>query len=121
MKQAPDTRQTELMGVGDVLTLRGERQTTVDTGREGIGSSAGIVRRYEPAVGTMIPVPKDKPDPRAGDDSPEALKLAARNWNLLTGGWCYCTGENLEAYYRNPRTGKHGWLCCGCGGITQLG
>lgn len=36
--------------------IRGELNVTVDTGHEGIGSSRGIVRRYNPAVGTWIPI-----------------------------------------------------------------
>lgn len=60
----------------------------------------------------------------ANDDTPEALALAAENWKLLIGDWCYCKGsEGFEnaAYYRDPKSGSHGWMCGHCKHIIQTG
>lgn len=58
--------QFELPGAEQTFNLRG--QTITDTGSEGIGSSRGIVREYNPDVGTWTPVQFDfshilSPDP----------------------------------------------------------
>lgn len=59
----------------------------------------------------------------ANDDTPEALAAAAHNWTLLGPDWCRCAGDNFDnlAYYRDPKSGSHGWMCCRCLGIVQTG
>jgi hypothetical protein len=62
-------------------------------------------------------------DRRAGDHSDEALRLAADNAAKVKGVWCRCKPDPLAneraAYYR-ARQG-HGWACCDCLGIVQVG
>ena len=64
-----------------------------------------------------------KPYKKANDDTPEALDAAAKNYQLLIDQWCKCDAQNLHeiAYYRDPHTGSHGWMCCKCHGIVQTG
>jgi len=64
-------------------------------------------------------------DRSANDDSPEALAAAALNWQLLANDWCHCKNFSPTdadiAYYRDPESGCHGWMCCQCFGIVQTG
>jgi hypothetical protein len=64
-------------------------------------------------------------DQSANDDTPEALAAAAHNWTLLKPDWCKCGGGNMDfehtAYYRDPKSGSHGWMCVQCHGIVQTG
>lgn len=57
----------------------------------------------------------------AGDHTPEALESAAHNFRLVRDAWCNCATEGEQAYYNNPATGQHGWMCEKCHGITQTG
>jgi hypothetical protein len=61
------------------------------------------------------------PDKTANDDTPEALAAAAENFKLLRNGWCVHMTQADPAYYRNPQSGAHGWMCCKCLGIVQTG
>jgi len=62
-------------------------------------------------------------DYSANDDTPEALRSAANNWRKVKPDWCKCANQNMEniAYYRDPISGSHGWLCGVCHGIVQTG
>jgi len=66
-----------------------------------------------------------KPNRLAGDHTSEALSAAADNFALLIADWCECKPEPQPiietAYYRDPETGTHGWMCCKCNCITQTG
>lgn len=65
---------------------------------------------------------------QANDGTPAELGCAFANWvltNEASKGWCDCKMENnlpvTQAFWHNPDTSAHGWLCCKCHGITQLG
>jgi len=69
-------------------------------------------------------------DRSANDDTPEALAAAANNWRVLVKAtvslhhadqWCGCRKQDDIAYYRDPVSGSHGWLCCQCLCIVQTG
>ena len=65
-------------------------------------------------------------DKSANDDTPEALAAAAENWKKLRGDWCDCGNPDSikfahSAYYRDPKSGSHGWMCVACRGIIQTG
>jgi hypothetical protein len=51
------------------------RPSIVDTGHEGPGSSRGIVRQYNPAVGTWTPIP----DTRLAQVAPHLVKIDLPN------------------------------------------
>jgi hypothetical protein len=68
---------------------------------------------------------------QANDDSEVNLAAAQVNYELLARGreWCHCgrmyrdgdTYEPDQVYWRNAATGSHGWMCCECRRITQVG
>jgi hypothetical protein len=62
-------------------------------------------------------------DQGAGDHSEEALRLAEMNAGRLRPGWCECEGDKLAegrgAYFR--AAGVHGWACCHCNRLLQVG
>jgi hypothetical protein len=62
-----------------------------------------------------------QPDRTANDHTPEALAAAAHNWKLAKGSWCKCKNQTDLAYYRDPKTGSHGWMCCKCLCVVQIG
>lgn len=61
----------------------------------------------------------------ANDCDGWGLACAQANFTLKQPGWCDCnTGAPEppeEAYYRDAITGAHGWICCRCRKVTQLG
>ena len=57
----------------------------------------------------------------AGDHSEQVLIWAAYNDKLCTHQWCKCIDQSDSAYYRNAKTGNHGWACCHCHGVVQTG
>ncbi len=69
----------------------------------------------------------DAVDRTANDNTAPALSAAKHNYKLLRAAhWCKC-GNGSEfalanaAYYRDPASGSHGWMCGMCKGIIQLG
>ena len=61
-------------------------------------------------------------DRSANDDTEAALAAAAHNYQLVKDRWCLCKKVRVDiAYYRSPKTGDHGWMCCVCRGIVQTG
>jgi hypothetical protein len=69
------------------------------------------------------------PDQSANDHTPAALAAAANNFRILIDRWhdpktCGADTDNSGeylAYYRDPETGSHGWMCCNCNCIVQTG
>jgi hypothetical protein len=67
-------------------------------------------------------------DQNANDDTPENLKSADYNYRTFivklseNDMWCKC-GDNAKvwAYFRSKKSGEHGWMCCDCKKIVQLG
>lgn len=57
---------------------------------------------------------------QANDDTEEHLAYAQANAMLVRRAWCECATPAEEAYWRRA-DGRHGWMCCGCHGITQTG
>jgi hypothetical protein len=110
-----------------------------DPGPDGVFQAHGrayleIARRARRAAAPPEPAPAEPParfmDFDAGDHSPQALEAAARNFRLLHSGWCSCAEidtetnpptRRREAYWLNPRTGAHGWMCAACRRTTQTG
>ena len=60
-------------------------------------------------------------DRNANDDTEDHLKAAASNHQLVRNHWCKCLDQNDICYFRSPRTGYHGWMCCRCHGVVQTG
>jgi len=61
----------------------------------------------------------------ANDYDEASLAAAAHNFDLLQPHWahakkCSSTDDNI-VYYRDPRTGSHGWMCGECHRIVQTG
>lgn len=72
----------------------------------------------------------NQPNQAAGDHNPQALAAAADNYRLLIDRWhdSKTCGADLDdnegeyvAYYRDPESGSHGWMCCNCNCIVQTG
>ncbi len=60
----------------------------------------------------------------AGDHNEQALLAAAVNEMLVHPVWCKCQPDSMPdnmAYFRNPISGNHGWMCVTCQGILQTG
>ena len=57
----------------------------------------------------------------ANDSTKEELEKAAHNFKQLEDGWCNCKYETPRAYFRNPNTGFHGWVCVVCKKTWQVG
>ena len=63
-------------------------------------------------------------DRSANDDTPEHLVAAHHNWLLVKSHWCQGHESEQEpdtVYYRDKRSGSHGWACGTCRGIVQTG
>jgi hypothetical protein len=62
---------------------------------------------------------------QANDGTPAELGCAFANWARMNpeDGWCRCENGagGSEAYFCHPDTGRHGWACTRCHGITQIG
>jgi hypothetical protein len=59
----------------------------------------------------------------ANNDTALGLIAAAHNWRELRHGWCECppADELMEVFFRDPKTGAHGWMCIRCRKMTQTG
>lgn len=57
----------------------------------------------------------------AGDHSEQVLIWAAYNAKLTHSVWCRCEDQSDVAYFRDPKSGDHGWACFACHGIVQTG
>ena len=57
----------------------------------------------------------------ANNDTALGLIAAAHNWRELCHGWCECppADEFTEVFFRDPKTGAHGWMCSRCCKMTQ--
>lgn len=64
----------------------------------------------------------DPVEVEAGDESGAARDAAIRNYARLAPGWCSCLEPNpVQAYWHNPKTPAHGWMCFTCRRVTQIG
>lgn len=58
----------------------------------------------------------------ASDEGTLGLAAAQVNYWRREKFWCNCVnGERKESYYCDVNTGRHGWICHNCRGITQTG
>jgi hypothetical protein len=66
----------------------------------------------------------------ANDNTPQALEAAAHNFRQLIDRWhsaktCDANLDDYEgtniAYFRDPNTGYHGWMCIKCRHVVQTG
>jgi hypothetical protein len=59
----------------------------------------------------------------ANNEAAFGLIAAAYNWRELRPGWCECppADELMEVFFRDPKTGAHGWMCTRCREMTQTG
>lgn len=69
-------------------------------------------------------------DQSAGDHNPQALAAAASNSAQLIDRWhspkiCDADIDNYDgdniAYFRDPESGSHGWMCIKCRHVVQTG
>ena len=59
----------------------------------------------------------------ANDGTLEELQAAQHNFDRIRGGWCLGHGgeETQDVYFRDVISGRHGWMCSRCRGVTQTG
>lgn len=66
--------------------------------------------------------PSISPDPSANDCTPDGLVAAQANYNMVALHWCSGHEKTPDpVYYRDTKSGLHGWMCPLCRGIVQTG
>lgn len=58
---------------------------------------------------------------QADDMSENGLACAQVNAELLKPGWCDCKAGPSEQVYFCRANGSHGFMCCNCWRVTQIG
>lgn len=74
-----------------------------------------LARRLAPMLSLV-----GAPSKGANDTDAVGLALAHANLQWLRKQWCTCTNTE-SVYWADLNTGKHGWMCTRCHGITQIG